>query len=82
LSFIGAGSEIRMKVHDKKNDTSNFAATTVGENSSNQDFTESFMTDNLKMLQDDYAVELKFGAFAKFTGKKTNIKYFIAFEKK
>ena len=82
LSFTGAGNEIRMKVHDRKSDSSNFAATMISENTYKEDFSESFVTDSLKMLQDDYTVEMKLGAFAKFTGKKTNIKYFIAFEKK
>jgi gp45 sliding clamp, C terminal len=77
LSLVSDKGEIKMRVHDKKNDTSNFASTVVGK--TDKEFSESFVTDNLKILQDDYTVEMKFGAFAKFTGKKTNVKYFIAF---
>jgi hypothetical protein len=77
LSLVGENGEIKMKVHDKKNDTSNYASTVVG--LTDKVFSESFVTDNIKILQDDYTVEMKLGAFSKFTGKKTNIKYFIAF---
>lgn len=77
LSLVGENGEIIMRVHDKKNDTSNFASTVVGKTDMN--FKESFVTDNIKIIQDDYLVEMKLNSFAKLTGKKTNIKYFIAF---
>jgi len=83
ISLVGKNGEINMKVHDTKNDTSNFASTLVGKlDNPETTFTESFKTENLKLIQDDYLVSFKHEKFAKFVGTKTDINYFIAFEKK
>ena len=49
---------------------------------SGQDFVASFKTENLKLLPDDYNVEIQAGAFAKFVNVNNNLTYFIALETK
>lgn len=81
LSFIGKNKEIRLQVHEKMNDTSNFATFKLNEYDGN-DFIASFKTEHIKMIPDDYEVEIQLGAFAKLTNKSGNIKYFVALESK
>ena len=47
-----------------------------------KDFIATFKTENLKLVPDDYDVEVQTGAFAKFENKAGNLKYFIALETK
>ena len=42
----------------------------------------SFKTENLKLMPDDYNVEVQAGAFAKFTNANNTLTYFIALETK
>lgn len=81
LSVVGKNGELRLRVHEKANDTSNSGYPKIGEYAGN-DFTATFKTENLKLLPDDYTVELQIGAFAKFVNKAGNLKYFIALETK
>ena len=81
LSIIGEGGNIYLKVHEKTNDTSNYATTKVG-SYTGDDFVASFTTENLRMLPDDYTVKLNLGKFALFTNKADNLKYFVAMMKK
>jgi hypothetical protein len=41
-----------------------------------------FKTENLKLIPDDYKVEIKIGGFTCWTNKNATLKYFIALEKK
>ena len=81
LSVVGKNGELRLKIHEKANDTSNHGSVKIGEYAGN-DFSASFKTENLKLIPDDYTVELQNGAFAKFVNKAGNLKYFIALETK
>lgn len=81
LSVVGKNGELRLKIHEKANDTSNHGSVKIGEYAGN-DFSASFKTENLKLIPDDYIVELQNGAFAKFVNKAGNLKYFIALETK
>ena len=81
ISVIGKGGELRLQTHEVKNDTSNFASIKIGEYTG-ADFNVSFKTENLKLIPDDYEVQIKVGGFSSFTNKTKTLKYFIALEKK
>jgi hypothetical protein len=79
LSVLGRGGELLLQAHERTNDTSNLGWTKLGEYTG-KDFIATFKTENLKLLPDDYDVELQINAFAKFVNKAKNLKYFIALE--
>jgi hypothetical protein len=81
LSVIGKNGEIRLQTHEKSNDTSNFASIKLNDYNG-EDFSVSFKTENIKLLADDYDVEIMIGGFAKFTAKNKKLKYWIAVETK
>jgi hypothetical protein len=81
LSVVGKNGALLLKIHERANDTSNSGTIKIGEYAG-QDFTASFKTDNLKLLPNDYNVEIQKGAFAKFENASNTLKYFIALETK
>jgi len=81
LSVVGKNGSLLLKIHERANDTSNSGTIKIGEYAG-QDFTASFKTDNLKLLPNDYNVEIQKGAFAKFENASNTLKYFIALETK
>jgi hypothetical protein len=81
ISVIGKSGELRLQTHEVKNDTSNFASIKIGE-FTGSDFNVSFKTENLKLIPDDYEVQIKVGGFSSFTNKTKTLKYFVAMEKK
>ena len=81
LSVVGKNGSLLLKIHERANDTSNSGTIQIGEYAG-QDFTASFKTDNLKLLPNDYNVEIQKGAFAKFENANNTLKYFIALETK
>ena len=81
LSVVGKNGQLLLKIHERANDTSNQGSIKIGEYAG-QDFTASFKTDNLKLLPNDYTVEIQKGAFAKFENAAKTLKYFIALETK
>jgi gp45 sliding clamp, C terminal len=81
LSVVGKSGALLLKIHERANDTSNSGTIKIGEYAG-QDFTASFKTDNLKLLPNDYNVEIQKGAFAKFENTAGTLKYFVALETK
>ena len=81
LTVVGENGELRLKIHEKANDTSNYGSVKIGEYAG-ADFSATFKTENLKLLPDDYNVELQKNAFAKFVNAAGNLKYWIALETK
>ena len=81
LTVVGENGELRLKIHEKANDTSNHGSVKIGEYAG-ADFSATFKTENLKLLPDDYNVELQKNAFAKFVNAAGNLKYWIALETK
>ena len=81
LSVVGKNGELLLKIHERANDTSNSGTIKIGDYAG-QDFTATFKTDNLKLLPNDYNVEIQKGAFAKFEDAAKTLKYFIALETK
>jgi hypothetical protein len=81
LTVMGKNGGIFIQTHDSKNDTSNFASSKVADYDGN-DFSVMFKVENLKLIPDDYKVEIKVGGFSCWTNKTETLKYFIAMEKK
>jgi hypothetical protein len=81
LSVIGKNGELLLKIHERTNDTSNDGVQKIGDYAG-KDFLATFKTDNLKLIPDDYNVEIQAGAFAKFVNHKDTTTYFIALETK
>jgi hypothetical protein len=81
LSVEGKDGSLNLLIHEKANDTSNRGAIKIGDYAG-KDFIATFKTENLKLVPDDYDVEVQTGAFAKFENKAGNLKYFIALETK
>lgn len=79
LSVMGKNGKLFVQVHEKKNDKSNYAETIIGEYEGTE-FTATFEAEKLKMLPDDYSVEVKNNAFAKFSSKNRKLTYFVALE--
>lgn len=81
LTVLGKDGELRLKIHEKANDTSNHGSVKIGDYAGD-DFTATFKTENLKLLPDDYNVEVQKNAFAKFVNVNKTLTYFIALETK
>lgn len=81
ISVMGKNGELRLKAHEKANDTSNDASIKIGDHDG-KDFIVSFKTENLRLIPDDYAVEIAIGSFSKWKNKSGNLTYFIALETK
>jgi hypothetical protein len=79
LSFIVKNGELSLIVHDKKNDMSDYASIGISKHDGG-DMVATFKTENIKMIPDDYHVQVKLGKFATFTSKTKKLKYFIVVE--
>jgi len=76
LCLYGDGTDIQLRVTDKKNDSSNSFSVSVGETSN--EFCYCFKVENLKLLPGSYQVSVSKTNVALFQGD--GIKYFIALE--
>lgn len=81
LTVIGKDGELRLKIHEKANDTSNHGSVKIGDYVG-EDFTATFKTENLKLLPDDYNVQVQKNAFARFENVNKTLTYFVALETK
>jgi hypothetical protein len=81
ISVIGKNGELRLQTHEIKNDTSNFASIKISDYTGS-DLNVSFKTENLKLIPDDYQVQIKVGGFSCWENKNKTLKFFIAMEKK
>jgi hypothetical protein len=78
LTVIGENGKLSLKTHENS-DTSNIARMDLADYDG-EDFSVMFKTEHLKMIPDDYTVQI--GPFAIFTNKDTSLKYFIAIQSK
>ena len=78
LSVIGGHGVIKLVTRDKKNDTSNEFAVTVGE--TDKEFTFNFKVENIRIIPGSYDVVVSSKLLSKFTNSKLNLTYFIALE--
>jgi len=76
LCLYGDGTDIQLRVTDKKNDSSNSFSVSVG--STTDEFCYCFKVENLKLLPGTYQVSVSKHNVASFKGD--GIKYFIALE--
>lgn len=81
LTVQGVDGKLSIKMHEKTNPDSHSAATPIG-NFEGANFTANFKVENMKMLPDDYLVELKSGVMAKFTSKTRKLSYVIGMQTK
>ncbi len=78
LSVVGENGVVRLLVRDKKNDTSNSFAITVGETESVFNF--NFKVENIKILPGTYQVVVSQKLLSRFTAKNYDLTYYIALE--
>ena len=81
VSITDSNGAIKLSVIDSQNSTSNtFSIDTVGEYDSNTKF-NILNISNLKIIPDDYEVEISSKLIAHFINPRMNVKYWIALEK-
>ena len=78
LSAVGENGVVKLVVRDKKNDTSNDFAITVGETEST--FSFNFKVENIKILPGTYDVVVSQRLLSRFTSKNHDLTYYIALE--
>jgi len=78
LAVVGKNGVVKIQVRDKKNDTSNDFAITVGETDDSFEF--NFKVENIKILPGTYDVVVSKKFLSRFTCKNYNLKYYIALE--
>ena len=78
FSVVGANGAVKLVVRDKKNDTSNEYAITVGETDKN--FTFNFRVENIRIIPGSYDVVVSSKLLSQFTNSQFNLKYYIALE--
>ena len=78
LSVIGENGVVKILIRDKKNETSNTFAVTVGETDST--FSFNFKVENIKILPGTYDVVVSQKLLSRFTNKNHDLTYFIALE--
>ena len=78
LAVIGGDGVVKVVVRDKKNDTSNDFAITVGETDAT--FSFNFKVENIKILPGTYSVVVSRKLLSRFTNKNQDLVYFIALE--
>ena len=78
LAVVGKDGVVKVVVRDKKNDTSNDFAITVGETDAT--FSFNFKVENIKILPGTYSVVVSQKLLSRFTNKNQDLVYFIALE--
>jgi hypothetical protein len=78
LAVVGENGVVRIVVRDKKNDTSNDFAITVGE--TNDEFNFNFKVENIKIIPGTYEVVVSQKLLSRFKCKDYDLTYFIALE--
>ena len=78
LSAVGENGVVKLVVRDKKNDTSNDFAITVGETEST--FSFNFKVENIKILPGTYDVVVSQKLLSRFSSKNHDLTYYIALE--
>ena len=78
LAVVGGNGVVKIVVRDKKNDTSNDFAITVGE--TDKTFSFNFKVENIKILPGNYEVVVSSKLLSRFRSKNQDLTYFIALE--
>ena len=82
LAVVGGNGVVKIVVRDKKNDTSNDFAITVGETSNYfcKNFSFNFKVENIKILPGNYEVVVSQKLLSRFRSKNQDLTYYIALE--
>ena len=82
LAVVGGNGVVKIVVRDKKNDTSNDFAITVGETSNYfcKNFSYNFKVENIKILPGNYEVVVSQKLLSRFKSKNQELTYFIALD--
>ena len=82
LAVVGGNGIVKIVVRDKKNETSNDFAITVGETSNYfcKNFSFNFKVENIKILPGNYEVVVSQKLLSRFKSKNQDLTYFIALE--
>jgi len=78
LAVVGSNGVVKIVVRDKKNDTSNDFAITVGE--TDKQFSFNFKVENIKILPGNYEVVVSSKLLSRFRSKNQDLTYYIALE--
>ena len=78
LTVVGRNGVVKIQVRDKKNDTSNDFAITVGETDDSFEF--NFKVENIKILPGTYDVVVSKKLLSRFTSQNYDLRYYIALE--
>ena len=78
LTVVGRNGVVKIQVRDRKNDTSNDFAITVGETDST--FSFNFKVENIKILPGTYDVVVSKKLLSRFISKNQDLTYYIALE--
>ena len=78
LCLYGDGTDIQLRVTDKKNDSSNSFSVSVGETSN--EFCYCFKVENLRLQPEEYNVTIYDNRCALFDAVNRDLQYFIALE--
>jgi hypothetical protein len=81
ISVVGSDGRMKLQAHDKTNDKSTEVFSDLCE-WTGDDFDCMFKVESLKIIPDDYVVEVKKNAFSKFSSKNRKLKYFITLQTK
>ena len=82
VSICGSNNAIKLSVVDSQNKTSNvFSIDVAGEYPENTEFNFILNISNLKIIPDDYEVEISSKLISQFSNSRMNMKYWIAMEK-
>jgi len=75
---VGTAGAVKLVVRDKKNDTSNEYAITVGE--TDKEFIFNFKVENIKIIPGAYDVVVSSKLLSQFSNTQYDLKYYIALE--
>lgn len=78
VSIVGADGKLKVIVSDKKNDTSNAYEVVLGD--TDETFKANLKVENLKMLPNDYTVEISKKKISRFKHAASDLTYYIAVE--
>jgi hypothetical protein len=78
VAVIGDGKSIKLIATDKKNKSSNDYSKTIGE--TDKTFNAYFKAENLKIIGDDYNVEISKQKISHFVNRNKPVQYWIALE--
>lgn len=78
VSIVGADGKLKVMVSDKKNDTSNAYEVILGD--TDETFKANLKVENLKMLPNDYTVEISKKKISRFKHTASDLTYYIAVE--